>query len=672
MTITAPTHADVLPVGPSIDDPDNFDPEADAFVADLRPFGIQMNSLSDNVYANALATKDLADAADASADEAAGYAAAALASKNAALMSEGHAHDSEVAAAASATLAATSAAGVTASSTTSLAIGAGAKTFAVPAGKQFPAGVPMVAVSASDPTKRVFGPVQSYSGTSLTLNVTSFDGTGSVNDWNISPSGARGPTGGTAGGQLTGALDGLKGSDLVSAGTIDPWSTGGNLMVLTGNSVINSIANAPQAGACRSLIVAGAPTINSSANVIVKGGSIVLAAGDEVDIEAETTTKFRITVRRGDGSAVSPQAFRLAEFYDSATTWVAPVDGLVRFHVAGGCGSGGVAVRAYGSTAAAASGGSGAGYSIKTVYAKAGDSFVLVPGARGSAVLVSTTSSAVNGVDGGASTVTGPGVSITASGGKGGKAAHVSTGTATAAGQTGGTASGGDFNYTGGSSGTAIATTNQAANSNAPAAAATGGAAISYKGIVTHSGAATANTSAGATNAGDGLAATGGASVGASSGDANAVLGAGVATAIRSTSGGAGVVGPSLSANNSNSLGGSGMPIAATQTPLALRDAGQTSNNNLTVQTNLPSIGTNGAAGGGLALINTTSVINPSKTSFAGTSGVAGNLATSGSNISAQGCDYGGATGGVAVVLNTSVSVSSGDAGAGFVLIEHN
>lgn len=77
MAITAPTPADDLPVHPSRgDDPDNFRPEADAFVAALPSFGTQLNSLASNVYDNAVEAEAEATAAAASAVDATNNGAA--------------------------------------------------------------------------------------------------------------------------------------------------------------------------------------------------------------------------------------------------------------------------------------------------------------------------------------------------------------------------------------------------------------------------------------------------------------------------------------------------------------------------------------------------------------------------------------------------------------------
>jgi hypothetical protein len=674
MAIEPVPYIDPAPVpGPQRADEPTFDDRMDAKIRWDETSAQQFGDLADNVVHNATEAEASATEAGNQAIAAGNYAAGAQDSAEASAASAGDSAASAASALDSAAAAAVSSTGLIANSTTAIALGNGNKVFAVPIGKQFQSGIALAAVSAGTPTAKMFGTGSTYSGTSLTIAVTQFEGpVGTYSDWVISTSGAQGPQGGTAGGQLTSALDEKKGGDLASAATIDPWSTGGNSMTLTGSLIITGIANAPQAGAKRTLLVAGAPVITNNSNIAVKGGTLLLAAGDEIDIEAETITKFRVTVRRGDGSAVTPLTFRMAEFFDTATVWIAPSDGLVRFHAAGGCGSGGVAARAYASAPAAASGGSAGGFSIKTLYVKAGDAFTITPGARGLGVSLSTVSAAANGNDAGTTTITGPGVSITCNGGKGGKGAFGSNGTVTAAGQSGGTATGGDVNYTGGSSGTATATTNSATTTSAPAIAATGGAAISYKGTAYHSGAAVANSSAGASNAGDCMAATGGSSVGGNSGDATSTLAAGASTAVRSASGGAGTVSGSSAAVNTGTIGGTGMPVAATQTPLSLRDAGQVALTALTTPSSLPALGLSGGAGGGLDVVGNTVIIGASATSFAGSSGLAVNQIGTGSSVAGGSCNYGGSTGGVAAVVNTTVTISSGDAGVGFVLIEHN
>jgi hypothetical protein len=99
---------------------------------------------------------------------------------------------SAAAAAASALAAAASAAsagGIVATSTTNITIGTGSKVFTVAAGLQFVANMPLRIASDAAPTADwMEGTVTTYSGTTLTMNVVSFQGSGAHTDWTIYPS----------------------------------------------------------------------------------------------------------------------------------------------------------------------------------------------------------------------------------------------------------------------------------------------------------------------------------------------------------------------------------------------------------------------------------------------------------------------------------------------------
>lgn len=104
--------------------------------------------------------------------------------------------------------------GFRATSITSLAIGTGTKAFTVQTGLPILPGAWMVAASQADPTDWMTGQVTAYSGSTLTLNVTSVGGSGTLADWNINLAGAPGNN--------VIAADGDKGDVTVSAsgGTI--------------------------------------------------------------------------------------------------------------------------------------------------------------------------------------------------------------------------------------------------------------------------------------------------------------------------------------------------------------------------------------------------------------------------------------------------------------------
>jgi hypothetical protein len=76
--------------------------------------------------------------------------------------------------------------GYVTTSTTSITIGTGSQTFTVASGKSFVAGDPIIAAYASNGLDWMDGTVTSYSGTTLAINVTSVNGSGTFASWNIS------------------------------------------------------------------------------------------------------------------------------------------------------------------------------------------------------------------------------------------------------------------------------------------------------------------------------------------------------------------------------------------------------------------------------------------------------------------------------------------------------
>lgn len=112
---------------------------------------------------------------------------------------------SATAASSSAASAANSVAALTGTSTTSISIGTGSKTFTTQANKLFTVGSFVLIESDANPTINYMeGQVTAYSGTSLTINATVVGGSGSHSDWTIlGRVGAPGVQGSTG---LTGAM----------------------------------------------------------------------------------------------------------------------------------------------------------------------------------------------------------------------------------------------------------------------------------------------------------------------------------------------------------------------------------------------------------------------------------------------------------------------------------
>jgi hypothetical protein len=85
--------------------------------------------------------------------------------------------------------------GYKATSTTSLVVGTGTKTFTTQSGLAYAAGARVRASSNGTPTSWMEGLVTAYSGTNLTFNVDLVSGSGTLADWNLNLAGVQGAQG---------------------------------------------------------------------------------------------------------------------------------------------------------------------------------------------------------------------------------------------------------------------------------------------------------------------------------------------------------------------------------------------------------------------------------------------------------------------------------------------
>jgi hypothetical protein len=132
---------------------------------------------------------------------------------------------SAAAAAGSATTAAASAAMLQGTSTSSVAVGTGSKSFTTQSGKSFAAGTFLTIYSAANPTVNVMGgQVTSYAGTALVVSVTAIgSGVGNTaTDWVIEVSGAPGATGTTGNPGIQGATPALQLTFSTATSASDP------------------------------------------------------------------------------------------------------------------------------------------------------------------------------------------------------------------------------------------------------------------------------------------------------------------------------------------------------------------------------------------------------------------------------------------------------------------
>ncbi len=176
--------------------------------------------------------------------------------------------------------------GLKATSTTSLAIGTGAKTFTIQAGKSFSAGTYVIATSAANSANYMHGQITSYtSGTgALITDIQDIGGSGTLADWNISLSGTRGAAGATfTGGTLTSAINEAP-AVTIASGAGSPVAIGAaaaNSITISGTTTVTAF-DTIASGALRLLTFSGALTLTHHAtSLILPGGvNITTVAGD--------------------------------------------------------------------------------------------------------------------------------------------------------------------------------------------------------------------------------------------------------------------------------------------------------------------------------------------------------------------------------------------------------
>ncbi|GJE45382.1 hypothetical protein F6X53_11410 [Methylobacterium soli] len=368
------------------------------------------------------------------------------------------------------------------------------------------------------------------------------------------------------------------------------------------------------------------------------------------DVKYLTSAKTRAAIDR----LAKTTRFDNVLILKASQTWTAPFDCRARVTVVGPGASGGVARAGSGIPAAATGGGAG-GLAIKSFSATAGQSFTATLGAGGVGVTLaaSPTTNSQAGLAGGVSSFTGNGLNVVANSGGPGQA---STAGGTVPGATGGTATGGDYNYTGGGSGPATSTSGVAA---------TGGGAVAWFGVAYASGSVNITT---------GLAATGGAGVGGKSADA---------TATSVFTGGGGAFGPGTAvALNTSNVGGpdidgisqsqaSAASVTYSYGFLTLPVYGSGGGSGYSSGSNVGYLGGSGGGGGahGVTSLGAASLSPGVGGIFAG-SGAGVATGASGSPQGAAG-GLGGGSGGVATQwVSTAGAVRSGNGGAGLILIE--
>lgn len=167
-----------------------------------------------------------------------------------------------------------------ATSTTSLLIGTGSKVFTTQAGLPYTAGHRARASSAALVTNFMDGQVTSYTGTTLTINVTKIGGSGTFADWNINLSGEPG-------------IDGAGTGDVVG-----PASATDNAVVRFDSTTGKLIQNSAVTIADTTGLVAGSRFANTGLKLEDTNASHLLTVVPGSDLTADRT----FTLTTGDAA----------------------------------------------------------------------------------------------------------------------------------------------------------------------------------------------------------------------------------------------------------------------------------------------------------------------------------------------------------------------------------
>jgi len=220
----------LLPDPPSRANPSDFANKADLFLGALPTFAVEANTLATDVNLKQTQAAVSAVAADLSAD------AAALSETNAATSAV--AADLSADAAALSATSAINAPGTTATSTTSLTIGTGSKTFTIQTGKAYSVGQTVVVANTVTPTNQMTGVITDHnSGTgSITVDVQAVSGAGTFASWSVGMSTISGVI--TVNGQAghISNLATLSGTEILSNKTLVDSSVRSTVNVITTNT----------------------------------------------------------------------------------------------------------------------------------------------------------------------------------------------------------------------------------------------------------------------------------------------------------------------------------------------------------------------------------------------------------------------------------------------------
>jgi hypothetical protein len=130
------------------------------------------------------------------------------------------------------------------------------------------------------------------------------------NAWTVLFSISAGQLAALGGMNLTGAINEERSTIAATATTTPLWDAGtGNIQDWTGTPTITDFPDATQAGARRIAYPAAGTIITDNANIDVQGdATYTVVAGDRIEVEALTTSTFKVWISKKSGASVTAAA----------------------------------------------------------------------------------------------------------------------------------------------------------------------------------------------------------------------------------------------------------------------------------------------------------------------------------------------------------------------------
>ncbi|MEO5373162.1 MAG: hypothetical protein H7840_02655 [Alphaproteobacteria bacterium] len=222
-------------------------------------------------------------------------------------------------AATSASSAQTYAAALHGTSTTSLAIGTGAKSFTTQTSKQFAAGQFVLAVDAASSANWMWGQVTSYSGASLVIDAQTTGGSGTIADWTLAVSGTRGAVGpqGPTGPQGIQGPTGPGTGDMLASNNLNDLAS-----AVTAFGNIKQAATTTSTGVVELATSAETITGTDTDRAVTPAGLHAKTASETAIGLVELATTAEATTGTDTARAVTPAGVAAAIAAASSSTWV--------------------------------------------------------------------------------------------------------------------------------------------------------------------------------------------------------------------------------------------------------------------------------------------------------------------------------------------------------------